>query len=1228
MNKQLTIIGVLVLVLIGGGLVWYLKDPTKKPRKPLSLDEVVEVLRQKTMALSYLEDADFELARPILNSLIKKLPDELFGYRNLAIGGLQQIAALGRDAESKKGTKKSRAEAKKKRAEAINWVRQAIDQLAEFDQESAESFILAARFIDAASPGDGRKQEQLDLLKKAATLDSGNPAVWYELFTVMGQSMPGDAVNQDRRSAIQKARELAPDNLRLEIEWLVELINHDGKAVAKSIPKLRRMAATVDALSDDIIQQLDNASLAEKNSDWEKVFLLMSGVANLLNGQEIAKSDRTRVKLNDLEFLVFDFSSQFYAKNPQPKKKVEPAIPVVIKPIDIKFPTKGAIQWIDTNDFNLDGREDLLVLRDGQFEVYSWREKRQWKQVVSVSVPGNWTGFAVADLNLTDNPGNEVTGKVPTDKIGVTSGCDPKDAAFLDVVLFGPSGLQVLEHDYLKKEARHVLVPIKQTHASTRDLKDVIAICLVDFDHDGLLDIVSTRTGQRGMALWLTVGSFQYRDVTKSSQLPSPKKPFTRLVAVDLDRDLDIDVIAFGVGCEPVLLENQRLGRFLSVPLKDRFADLAGADSVAVVDSDGNASWDLIGSGKSGTWLVLTTNMIPGQLKLLKSKKVATQSLTDFIVVDYDNDGYQDLIGRSFGKTWSVLRGTDGDFAKVDSVFNGDASQCPLYLAVDWDQDGDLDIVSNDKRTPSLFSNEGGNKNAWISLRTIGQHDNKGRANHDALGSLLELRAGIRYQSRVVSHPITHFGLGKTKQAEAIRILWTNGVPQVAILPENNQSICELMELKGSCPYLYTWDGTKWRFHTDLLWAAPIGLQTAEGKLAPSRPWEYLLIEGEHLKAKDGFYELRVTEELWEAAYFDQIRLLAVDHDQDIEVYSNEKVGPPTISKFHIHTVRKRHYPVSAKDKYGRDVSKLVNKRDEKYYRGFDRRIRQGLTDKHFLELNLGKLPANAKKITLFLTGWFYPTDTSLNVAISRDKSLPQIQFPSIWVPNEKGKWQKTVPYMGFPGGKTKTIAVDLSNVFLTSDHRLRIECNNELFWDEVFFTVDQQPAKLKVTPTELVSADLRYRGFSRLNRPDPNAPERFYYDDLSKNPKWPPMRGNFTRYGDVTPLLQKQDAKLLVMASGDEVVIRFRIPKEKVKPAQKRDFILHCVGWDKDADLNTIAGQRVEPLPFVGMKSYPYDMHQGAPDSPGYRRYLRTYQTRQQYAPRFLKWVKNYRAQ
>jgi hypothetical protein len=118
-------------------------------------------------------------------------------------------------------------------------------------------------------------------------------------------------------------------------------------------------------------------------------------------------------------------------------------------------------------------------------------------------------------------------------------------------------------------------------------------------------------------------------------------------------------------------------------------------------------------------------------------------------------------------------------------------------------------------------------------------------------------------------------------------------------------------------------------------------------------------------------------------------------------------------------------------------------------------------------------------------------------------------------------------------------------------------------------------------------------------------------------------MQGNFTRYGDVTSLLQKTDDRLVVMSSGDEMTLRFKVPEKPLPVGWKRDYMLYNVGWDKDADLNTVLGQTVEPLPSARMQRYPYPQENLFGADPGYLQYLKTYQTRSQSRTQFWKLLK-----
>jgi hypothetical protein len=399
-----------------------------------------------------------------------------------------------------------------------------------------------------------------------------------------------------------------------------------------------------------------------------------------------------------------------------------------------------------------------------------------------------------------------------------------------------------------------------------------------------------------------------------------------------------------------------------------------------------------------------------------------------------------------------------------------------------------------------------------------------------------------------------------------------------------------------------------------------------------------LRIEGRLLQPRNGEYVLQITEELWEAAYFDSVQLLAVDHPPDIDIYTNEKVGPAEIADYKIHVVKQPQSPLRVVDSLGQDVSDVVARRDQKYSKTWDRGLNQGLTETHWLELDLGELQ-DPSQVTLFLTGWMFPTSTSINLAMTENPLKPRQMPPSIWMPNAQGEWIETIPYAGFPGGKTKTIAIDLSNKFPCNDYRLRLVCNMELCWDEIFFTVGDQgiatlqpgvaPDRLpyRVVPLPLVHADLHYRGFSELVPQPFNAPKRFEYERVTRAALWPPMHGAFTRYGEVTELLTAPDDLQVVIGAGDEITLCFEAVPTTLPEGWVRDFVLTNIGWDKDADLNTIQGQQVEPLPFRAMTQYPYEPEQSFPDSELHRQFLDKYQTRQQWPIDFWHQVREHGA-
>ena len=400
-----------------------------------------------------------------------------------------------------------------------------------------------------------------------------------------------------------------------------------------------------------------------------------------------------------------------------------------------------------------------------------------------------------------------------------------------------------------------------------------------------------------------------------------------------------------------------------------------------------------------------------------------------------------------------------------------------------------------------------------------------------------------------------------------------NGLTQTIRDPKLDSVVEEEQFAKGSCPYLYAWDGEKYAFVTDCLWAAPLGLQVAAGTVQKDRPWEYLKVDGDLVRAnEDGQYELRLTEELWEVAYVDHMQLTAVDHPADVEIWTNEKVGPPgiadpTIFAFGPDELHEIH---SAQDTFGNDVSDLLKTSDEAYVKGFDRRLRQGLCEPHWIDLDFGD---RAKKslhetpeasVYAVLRGWILPTDTSLNIQIDQNPQLPSIEFPSVWVPDSESEsgWRKAIPFMGFPGGKTKTIVVDVTGIIQSEDPRLRIRTSAQIYWDSAELAVVPELVETRTQVAGIVSAEVAHHGFSAKTQPDPTRPEIFDYQTPSLTPKWPPLRGNVSRFGECTERLLAWDDEMVVISGGDEIRIRFQVPADDPPPGWKRDFVLHCVGW------------------------------------------------------------------
>ncbi len=750
---------------------------------------------------------------------------------------------------------------------------------------------------------------------------------------------------------------------------------------------------------------------------------------------------------------------------------------------------------------------------------------------------------------------------------------------------------------------------------------------LFDMDHDGDLDIFLANESENIM--FQNNGDETFTDVAQHAGINSIESFTTDACFGDFDDDGDIDLLVLNKNNGNILFTNKRQGRFENITEATGLKNSASGGFITAGDYNNDGYLDLfIASGEAGVF-ELYKNRGDGTFEIDNRSSSEFELIShvkgyDVTFFDFDNDGHEDIIisGQSTqqGSKGVILLHNDGTgiYENVSHVLPDNLMNGRKVEVGDFNEDGDQDIYICDQNgNLHLLRNDGGNANHFLKLSLVGVRTGSSKNNYFGIGSKVEVRAGDLYQMKVITSPDTHFGLGDRSGADVVRILWPNGTPQNIFTPVSDQDLIEEQELKGSCPFLYTWNGKKFTFVKDMMWRSalgmPLGIMGEDTKYAfADASQEYLKIPGELLQEKDGKYSIRVTSELWETMYYDRIHLIAVDHPIESEIFVDERFIPPPYPDLKIYNIAYQNIPVTAVDRDGHDLLPYINKKDDNYISNFKLGQFQGITEMKDIVLDLGE-DILEDNIVLFLNGWIFPTDASINIAISQSTKTKVIP-PYIQVLDENGKWITINDNIGFPMGKDKTVIVDLSNKFQSAHHKVKISTNMQIYWDYIFFSANNINDLIHVEILEPEMADLHYRGFSKSFRKGGRyGPHWFDYQTVSEEPKWRDLEGNYTRYGDVIPLLLEPDNKYIIANAGDEISIDFdAINLPELPIGWKRDFLIYSVGWVKDGDLNTAYGQTVAPLPFHSMKSYPSGINEQYPNDKEYIDYMNKYNTRE----------------
>lgn len=1086
----------------------------------------------------------------------------------------------------------------------------------------------------------------LHYLLEATRLNPDEPAAWADLGLYYLRNNSADNY-KSAKDALTRAHSLVPDNEQIEILFgllsqkqgvLADAVTHYQRAVSLAPGDVKARYALLQALG-----QSGSGDTPEISKQWEQMAALQPD--NLFIELQLAAVAAKAGDLARVRAVVQRVAPQTIAWPPDLKQQFQAL--------------RTAASGTNARDAATQAQFLINIISPADQQLVPAYQQGRSAVGADVSASSEQIGAPLERfLKLPNPPATPAAPDLQTSFTPqqITSATKPSPIAMVQSAMLtslGPSVVEITGAQVRVAPPTGPPTTLRFPGGGTAPAPE--SILAADWSNDFNVDLV---LAQRGLLFYQQQPNGTFLDVTAKTKLPAPvlTGAYTGAWAADIDTDGDLDIILGAAHGPPTVLRNNADGTFTPIhPFPGLTSGLQGwawadLDNDGLPDAvvlDGQGRLSLLENRRSG---VFAPWPLPAGLGAVAAVAVA----------DVNRDGLPDVttLGTD-GVIRRISRQNDGwDVSEIARWPDAPSDGSARLLWDDMDNNGGLDLIATGSRgtqvwlsdvagaltplqpldtrsisvenpatggrlnlvgvspagQPVRLVNKGTKAYGWQDVRLRSQLTHDRRINAYALGSQIQVRAGLLYEEQIVAGPVTHFGLGAYPKADYIRIFWTNGTAtcnvQGEFEPKANQVFDTPQRLCGSCPWLFADDGHGMKFITDLIWRSPLGLRiNAQNTAGVAMTQDRVRIAGSQLAPINGSLNLSVTAELWETHFFDFFSLLAVDHPAGTDVYTDERfaIPPPPLD---LRALTPPQPAAQATDDRGQDVTDIVRARDGRYLDTFGRGAFQGVTRDHFVALDLGKAPpASRGRPWLVAEGWIHPTDSSINLALSQGRHETPRDL-SLEVPDSKGGWRVARPHLGFPAGKNKTVLLDLSGLFQPGEERrLRLRTNLEVFWDFLGAANELSATTLKIRRLSPTLADLRERGYSQTHQADASSPEIPDYNAIAgTSPQWVDLIGYYTRFGDVRPLVQQVDDRYVIMNAGDELRLRFPSPAPPPH-GWVRDYILESNGWEKDGNFNTGFSKTVLPLPSHDRPGYNTPPRR-LQDDPVYRRYPHDWQT------------------
>lgn len=352
---------------------------------------------------------------------------------------------------------------------------------------------------------------------------------------------------------------------------------------------------------------------------------------------------------------------------------------------------------------------------------------------------------------------------------------------------------------------------------------------------DGATKSYCTPESYKGVAskLYRNLGGGKFQDVSQKAGVADPASKALGVAILDFNADGWPDIFVANDTQPNKLYRNQKNGTFVDEAVESGVAFneegvARGAMGVDAADYDRSGRPHLLVGNFSNEMLALYHN--EGNGVFVDEAPASTVGQASLLTLtfgvfffDYDLDGHLDLFAANGHLEEEINRVQPrvtykqppllfrnqgkGKFQSVAPSLGPDLARPIVARGAaygDLDRDGDLDIVVTTNHGPAYyFRNDGGNRNRWLRVRTVGT-----KSNRDGVGAVVRVtsasgkqwqmvRSGSSYCSQSELAPT--FGLGQDKVVQSLEIEWPSGAKQkLANVPTNQ--VVTVEEGRGIVP--------------------------------------------------------------------------------------------------------------------------------------------------------------------------------------------------------------------------------------------------------------------------------------------------------------------------------------------------------------------------------------------------------------------------------------------